>query len=137
MSTERLYYRNPSLTTFDGVIVSSAQMDGAWRTILDRTAFYPTSGGQLFDTGKINGVAIRDVLETENGDITHVSNHPVGNVGDKAMGEIDEFRRRMHRQQHTAQHILSYAFGKLFSLETVSVHLGIWSGRVGNNGVVQ
>lgn len=130
MPADRLYYTHPSLQTFDGVIIAQQQSEGVWHTFLDRTAFYPTSGGQLFDTGQINGVDIHDVIVTEAGDIAHLSKLPVGEIGEMAHGVIDSSRRRMHRQQHTAQHILSYALAKLYSLETVSVHLGEEYGAV-------
>jgi len=130
MPAERLYYTHPALLSFDGVIVAQTQSEGVWHILLDRTAFYPTSGGQLFDTGQINGVDIHDATETDTGDIVHVSKLPIGDIGEQAHGVIDASRRRMHRQQHTAQHIVSYAFAKLYSLETVSVHLGEEYGAV-------
>jgi alanyl-tRNA synthetase len=130
MPADRIYYTKPSQMNFEGIVVASSQVDGRWHTMLDRTAFYPTSGGQLFDTGKINGIEIVEVIETDVGDIAHISVQPVGVAGDKAAGLVDAPRRQMHRQQHTAQHILSYAFVKLFSLETVSVHLGEEYGAV-------
>jgi alanyl-tRNA synthetase len=121
--TERLYYRDPSLTEFDATIQAVTEADGRFRTVLDRSAFYPTSGGQLFDTGLINGIAVVDVID-EGASVLHISELPVGKVGEKVTGVVDRPRRTMHRQQHTAQHILSQVFIREFHMETVSVHLG-------------
>ncbi|RME19653.1 MAG: alanyl-tRNA editing protein, partial [Candidatus Zixiibacteriota bacterium] len=122
--TERLYYTDADLTTFTATIVGSEQSGDKWHTVLDRSAFYPTSGGQLHDTGTLNGVAVVDVREDDRGDVVHVTETAVGAAGDKAEGRIDVKRRRRHRQAHTAQHLLSHAFVELCGLETVSVHLG-------------
>jgi alanyl-tRNA synthetase len=111
------------LLEFDATIISSVEQDGCFVTILDRSAFYPTSGGQQFDTGLLNGVAILDVIEADN-EVLHISLTPVGKVGESVHGAVDPNRRRTHRQQHTAQHILSQSFIKLYGFETVSVHLG-------------
>lgn len=121
--TDRLYYRDPTLLEFEATILISAEQDGRFATTLDRSAFYPTSGGQLFDTGTLNGVRVVDVVESE-GFVKHISEALIGKPGDAVTGKVDQDRRRMHRQQHTAQHILSQSFIKLFGFETVSVHLG-------------
>lgn len=121
--TERLYYRDPSLTDFDATILAVTEADGRFRTALDRSAFYPTSGGQLFDMGVINGIPVIDVID-EGATVLHISELPVGKVGEKVKGSVDRPRRMIHRQQHTAQHILSQVFIREFQMETVSVHLG-------------
>jgi alanyl-tRNA synthetase len=56
--------------------------------------------------------------------VFHISERPVGAVGDKVDGYVDQLRRRRHRQAHTAQHILSATFYRLYDLQTRSVHLG-------------
>jgi alanyl-tRNA synthetase len=122
--TDRLYYTDMSLLEFEASIVAGGQTDAGYFTILDKTAFYPTSGGQLHDTGTLNGIAIFDVIEDDAGDVRHITNTPVGDVGDIVHGRIDKDRRRRHRQLHTAQHILSQVFIRLFNAQTVSVHLG-------------
>lgn len=109
---------------FDAAIVDSRQADGKWHTVLDRSAFYPTSGGQLHDTGTLNGVEVIEVIETDSGDVCHVTGCEVGAVGDNIRGTVNAARRLGNRQKHTAQHILSQAFIKLAQAETVSVHLG-------------
>ena len=89
---------------------------------LDRTAFYPTSGGQPFDTGKLNDVAVVDVSDEHDDEIIHVVERPI--TSPEVHGVIDWQRRFDHMQQHTSQHMLSAAFVELFGFQTVSFHLG-------------
>ena len=118
--TERLYYTDAYLRTFDAHIVDRANDS---RTIyLDRTAFYPTSGGQPFDTGSLAGVAVTDVVD-EGERIAHILAAPAP-AGDAISGAIDWTRRFDHMQQHTGQHLLSAIFADRFALDTVSVHFG-------------
>jgi len=122
--TERLYYRDANLLEFDGRIVAIERDGDRFVTTLDRSAFYPTSGGQLHDLGQLGAVAVVDVTEDADGTIRHHTNEAVGEVGQTVPGVIDSQRRKRHRQQHTAQHIISQVFIELFGFETVSVHLG-------------
>lgn len=128
--TERLYYNDPGLASFDAIITGEGTIDGRIWVTLDRSAFYPTSGGQLHDLGRINGIDVIDITEDDNGEVQHFVRSAVGQVGEKVSGEIDPVRRRLFRQQHTAQHILSQAFFRLYSLQTMSVHLGEEYGAV-------
>ena len=123
--TERLYYTDPTLTEFEAHVVSA--QPGA--VILDRTAFYPTSGGQLFDTGifEADGQRLRvaEVAEDEHGDIRHLlQNGEVLEAGAAVRGVVDRDRRRDHMQQHTGQHLLSAVFIELCHAPTVSFHMG-------------
>jgi len=122
--TEKLYYTDANLLDFEATIIKFGKSDNLFYTVLDKTAFYPTSGGQLYDTGFINQIEIIDVIENEKGEIHHISQKPIGEKGDFVKGVVDKKRRLRHKQQHTAQHILSQVFIKLFNYETVSVHLG-------------
>jgi alanyl-tRNA synthetase len=92
---------------------------------LDRTAFYPTSGGQPFDTGRLDEARVIDVLDHDEV-VAHVVEAPVGalGVGERVVGQIDHERRRDHMQQHTGQHALSAAFVRLHDVPTLSFHLG-------------
>lgn len=127
--TERLYYTDSFLCDFEAKI---AEVIPGERTavVLDRTAFYPTSGGQVFDTGALsaNGTSLRvtEVAEDENGKILHYMEAPFGALtpGQKVSGTIDAQRRRDHMQQHSGQHVLSAAFIELFEMPTVSFHMG-------------
>jgi alanyl-tRNA synthetase len=121
--TDRLYYTQPSLREFDATIVSLDQVDSRSAAVLDRTAFYPTSGGQPFDTGTLNGVKVVDVVDRDDHWIAHVLERPL-EAGSRVHGVIDWSRRFDHMQQHTGQHVLSAAFERLHHARTVGFHLG-------------
>jgi alanyl-tRNA synthetase len=117
--TERLYYTDSYLTDFRAHVVERAA--GGATVYLDRTAFYPTSGGQPYDTGSIAGVPVKDVID-EGERIAHVLAAPVDS--EEVDCRIDWQRRFDHMQQHTGQHLLSAVFAELFGVATVSVHFG-------------
>jgi alanyl-tRNA synthetase len=122
--TERLYYRDSSLLRFTGTVIESGTLRSRPFVVLDRTAFYPTSGGQPFDRGHLGGREVVEVLDREDdGAVLHFTSDsvPVGTVVD---GEIDAARRLDHMQQHTGQHVLSAAFLRTANVPTVSFHLG-------------
>jgi alanyl-tRNA synthetase len=123
--TDRLYYNDPALVSFEANITGSGTRDGRPWVTLDRSAFYPTSGGQLHDLGTLNGIPVVEVLEDDSGEVVHLLEGPLGSPEEKISGEVDPERRRHFRQQHTAQHILSQAFFRLYDLQTKSVHLGL------------
>lgn len=133
--TERLYYGDPALLEFDATVVGQGQRGEMYFTLLDRSAFYPTSGGQLFDRGALNGIEIVETIEADDGEVRHLSNAPVGQTGDKVHGTVDRPRRQKNRQLHTAQHLISQVFIRLGDAETVSVHLGEEYGAVELNRV--
>ncbi len=122
--TERLYYRDPYLAEFEATVTSVKASDGRTVVELDRTAFYPTSGGQPFDTGTLNGAAVVEVLDAADGGILHVVDGDIA-AGAPAAGRIDWSRRFDHMQQHTGQHVLSAAFERLLQARTESFHLGV------------
>src|SRR5581483_2574650 len=125
------------LYTFDATvteIISASPAHQYPAVVLDRTAFYPTSGGQVFDTGRIipataadtsGGSPVREVVEREDGTILHFVDDAIAlSRGTKIRGIIDAERRRDHMQQHSGQHVLSAAFVQLFNMPTVSFHMG-------------
>ncbi|MGH9714793.1 MAG: alanyl-tRNA editing protein [Candidatus Acidiferrales bacterium] len=120
--TERLYYRDSFMRQFDARVESCERAGERWKVVLDRTAFYPTSGGQPHDLGTLNGVPVIEVADVAENKVVHYTSAelPVG----PAHGEIDWARRLDHMQQHTGQHLLSAAFIELFKFPTVSFHLG-------------
>ena len=126
--TDRLYYRDSFLYDFEAE-VRDVQEGLKPAVILDRTAFYPTSGGQIFDTGEIStkdeSLRVTEVADTEDGRIVHYLETPPKFLqpGAKVRGQIDATRRRDHMQQHTGQHVLSAAFVRLFNMPTVSFHM--------------
>ncbi|MGH9163722.1 MAG: alanyl-tRNA editing protein [Vicinamibacteraceae bacterium] len=123
--TERLYYTDPTCLEFEASIVGIAQEEGRTLVRLDRTAFYPTSGGQPTDTGRLDEARVVDVLDREEA-VVHVVEAPAETlgIGARVLGRIDGERRRDHMQQHTGQHVLSAAFVRLHDVPTVSFHLG-------------
>jgi alanyl-tRNA synthetase len=131
--TERLYYRDSFLYEFDAEIQEVVPAsDSRTAIILDRTAFYPTSGGQVFDTGAIVAsgtdaptMQVIEVAERDDGTILHIlrGTAPVLR-GTRVRGLIDAGRRRDHVQQHSGQHVLSATFVRLFDMPTVSFHMG-------------
>jgi alanyl-tRNA synthetase len=121
--TERIYYTDPACLEFDATVVSASTADGRSIVVLDRTAFYPTSGGQPFDTGRLGEADVTDVIDLDNGAIGHVVSAPLVE-GATVHGRVDGARRFDHMQQHTGQHILSAAFDRLHRARTVGFHLG-------------
>jgi alanyl-tRNA synthetase len=123
--TERLYYTDAYLREFDANVVDVCDVEGRPGAVLDRTAFYPTSGGQPHDTGTLGGARVVDVLDRDDGTIVHVVE---GGVREGSVhGVVDWERRFDHMQQHTGQHVLSAAFEQSARAKTISFHLG--SGR--------
>jgi alanyl-tRNA synthetase len=136
--TKRLYYDSPELHEFDsvveGVAPASAELSRP-AVFLRETAFYPTSGGQVHDTGWITvgggdssseRLRVAEVSEAEDGRIVHYLEAPTKAplAGAAVHGSIDGERRRDHMQQHSGQHVLSAAFIELYSMPTVSFHMG-------------
>lgn len=127
--TKRLYFKDPYRTRFSAHVVEQLTWDGRPAVVLDRTAFYPTSGGQPADRGTLEDTEVLDVVErAEDRAIVHVlSEEPSGlgrPKGSEVKGVVDWRRRFDHMQQHTGQHILSAAFEHLLDGETVGFHLG-------------
>ena len=121
--TERLYYTEPYRTSFSATVTSCEPQGNRFAVALDRTAFYPTSGGQPFDVGTLNEARVHDVIDREDGGVAHITDRPL-DAGTAVQGAIDWPRRFDHMQQHTGQHILSAAFDRLFEVRTESFHLG-------------
>ncbi|HWP53555.1 MAG TPA: DHHA1 domain-containing protein [Pyrinomonadaceae bacterium] len=120
-ATERLYYHDSRLLEFDARVVDlSERDDGAIAVILDRTAFYPTGGGQPNDTGTLGEARVVDCIDAEDEGVLHVIQGPAPEIGDSIHGRVDWLRRLDHIQQHTGQHILSAAFVTLFDAPTQS-----------------
>jgi alanyl-tRNA synthetase len=118
----RLYYTDAYCRSFEARIVRAFDHEGRPAVVLDRTAFYPTSGGQPFDVGLLGGAAVVDVVDVD-GHVVHVLSSPLAE-GAAVRGEIDWARRFDHMQQHTGQHVLSAALVRVCDAATVSFHLG-------------
>jgi alanyl-tRNA synthetase len=123
-ATERLYYTDSRLLEFDARVIDLDERDdGAVAVVLDRTAFYPTGGGQPNDTGTLGDARVVDCIDAEEDGVLHVIQGPTPEIGDNLHGKIDWLRRLDHMQQHTGQHILSAAFVKLFDAPTKSFRM--------------
>jgi alanyl-tRNA synthetase len=121
--TERLYYDDCYLRDFRARVIETA--DEGRRVYLDRTAFYPTSGGQPFDLGTLGGVAVREVTDEEDR-VVHLLEAPLAPVAtpnSEIEGNVDWARRWDHMQQHTGQHLLSAVLIELFEIPTLSFHM--------------
>ena len=119
--TQRLYYDDAYLLEFEAEVVARVERDGHPAVILDRTAFYPESGGQPWDKGTLGGVEVLAALD-EDGAIVHVLRSAI--AAGPVLGRIDRATRLDHMQQHTGQHVLSQAFWELLKGETLSFHMG-------------
>jgi len=132
--TERLYYHDSFLYDFDAEVRDVLNSPRP-ALVLDRTAFYPTSGGQVFDTGWITSNSdakfrVTEVADMEDGKVVHYLEAPLHDSqkealkpGTRVRGQIDAARRRDHMQQHSGQHVLSAAFIRLYNMPTVSFHM--------------
>lgn len=120
--TEKLYYKDAYIKEFEAVVLSCEKLDGGFDVVLDKTAFFPTEGGQYSDTGTLGGGRVKDVLEKE-GVIHHICDTECP-VGEKLACEIDFDKRYEKMQCHTGEHILSGLFHSELGLNNVGFHLG-------------
>jgi alanyl-tRNA synthetase len=117
--TERLYYSDSHLIEFEARVTDKSERVSGWTAVtLDRTAFYPTGGGQPSDTGTLDGNRVLECIDDEENGVLHVIQGRAPEVGATVKGRIDWARRLDHIQQHTGQHILSQAFVTLFNAPT-------------------
>jgi alanyl-tRNA synthetase len=131
MSTERLYYTDSGLLEFTASIAEIRPHDNFHRIVLNRTAFYPTGGGQPHDTGQLNEAEVIDVQEDESGVIAHIVKEARGlEAGQTVTGKVDAARRLDLMQQHSGQHILTQAFIQACGAETRSLHLGVQTSTI-------
>ena len=120
--TERLYYEDAYLTEFDGTVTGIRQDKGIW-VALDRSAFYPTSGGQPFDTGTLNGIRVTDTEVDREGVVWHQTEAAI-EPGTAVHGRIDWERRLDHMEQHGGEHMLAGALWEKLGGTTIGLHLG-------------
>jgi alanyl-tRNA synthetase len=130
MKTERLYYDDAFAREFTAQVLSceptssatlETQTASLWRVKLDRTAFYPASGGQPHDMGRLGDARVVDVIDEED-EVIHIVDKPIA-IG-SVQGIVDWSRRFDHMQQHSGQHVLSAVFHSRFALPTISFHMG-------------
>lgn len=120
-ATERLYYNDSHLIEFEARVIDVTERVSGWTAVvLDRTAFYPTGGGQPSDTGTLNGSRVVECIDDGERGVLHVVQGLAPARDAIVSGRIDWLRRLDHMQQHTGQHILSQAFINLFNAPTKS-----------------
>jgi alanyl-tRNA synthetase len=119
--TERLYYNDSHLIEFEARVVDVTERVSGWTAVvLDRTAFYPTGGGQPSDTGTLNGSRVVECIDDGERGVLHVVQGFAPARDTIVAGRVDWARRLDHMQQHTGQHILSQAFVQRFNAATKS-----------------
>jgi alanyl-tRNA synthetase len=121
--TELLYYHDAYQVEFEAHVLERVSADGRVGLVLDRTYFYPTSGGQPYDIGRLAGAAVEEVeLREDDGAVIHwLAGQP--EAADEVSGQVDWPRRFDHMQQHTGQHVLSQAFERLAGAATAGFHM--------------
>ena len=119
--TERLYYDNAYLTTFDACVQACEANRAFFDVLLDRSAFYPTSGGQPFDTGSLGDGRVVDVY-VKDGAVWHTVTKSF-DIGEKVQGRIDWERRFDHMQQHAADHMIAGTLHRLMGGVTIGLHI--------------
>jgi len=118
-ATERLFYNDSHLIEFQAQVTDKTERVSGWTAVtLDRTAFYPTGGGQPSDTGTLDGLRVVECIDDEKDNVLHMIQGRAPDIGATVTGQIDWPRRLDHIQQHTGQHILSQAFIALFNAPT-------------------
>ena len=120
METDRGFAANAYQTEFEARVIETKTINGRQGVVLDRTFFYPTSGGQPHDTGTLQGIRVFDVVE-EGGAVIHIVDGKI--PAGKVRGKLDWTRRFDYMQQHTGQHVLSEAFFQVLGAETIGFHL--------------
>ncbi len=122
MATEKLYYADPYLKEMDAIVLSCEEVKGGYAVLLDRTVFYPTGGGQPFDTGILGGAKVLDV-EDRDGEVVHTCDRPL-EVGSHVHGTIDWDRRFMLMQHHSGEQLVSGIVHSRFGYDNVGFHMG-------------
>lgn len=129
--TEKIYFSDSSILEFTANVIAVNPTERGYQVALDRTAFYPTGGGQPNDTGMIGNARVVDVIEDKEGIIYHILKDAEAiSAGQTVTGRIDRARRFDYTQQHSGQHILTRAFMTACGAETRSLHLGIQTSTI-------
>lgn len=119
--TNRLYYDDAYLTEFDAQVLACRPNGANFDVLLDRSAFYPTSGGQPYDTGTLGAARVIDV-NVQDGEVWHTVTQML-TVGDTVHGRIDWQRRFDHMQQHAGDHMIASALHRLMGGVTIGLHI--------------
>ncbi len=107
--TEILYYADYRKDKFDGKVLKIIDN----YVILDKTVFYPTSGGQLHDIGTLGNHKVVNIFKQGAIVVHQLADKPKFKKGDVVHGEIDLARRIQLAQHHTGTHILNAAVRRI------------------------
>ena len=132
--TEKLFYRDSHMTTFSACVMQCEQSGDYYEVVLDRTAFFPTGGGQSADTGMLGNVKVLDVKEKQD-EVYHIVDGPL-QVGDTVEGVLDWEERFSKMQQHSGEHIVSGIVHQMFGYDNVGFHMGTDAITMDFNGVI-
>ena len=125
MKTKKIYHSHDYKKSWTTKIKEITPIGDRYKILLEETAFYPGGGGQPFDLGTINDIALVEVYE-EGDRIFHIVGvKPNVQVNDEVTCYIDQERRLDLSQQHTGQHLLSAVFFHQINGQTSSFHLGV------------
>lgn len=122
MKTQKLYDIDSHLCEFEAVVLSCEKAKSGYKSVLDKTAFFPEGGGQASDIGTLGDTRVFDV-QIENGEIYHYTKDAL-NISDTINGKLDFARRHTFMQNHTGEHIVSGILHKLYGFSNVGFHLG-------------
>lgn len=121
--TEKLYDQNSHQTETKAVVRACTPVKNGFEVLLDRTVLFPEGGGQPSDTGTIGEATVLHCREVD-GEVYHLVDRALVE-GDELIVSLDWPRRFDFMQQHTGEHLLSFAFYKLFSAANVGFHLAL------------
>lgn len=124
MKTERVHYDDPLRLSVEAEVIAHAMWEGTPSVILDRTVFYPESGGQMGDHGVVGEARVHDAQLDPEGRVHHLVLDRLPEIGATIEARVDAARRRTHMALHTGQHALSRALLDRLGAVTVSSRLG-------------
>ena len=119
--TERLFDKDSYIKNFTAICLSSVEEKGVYKTVLDKTAFFPEGGGQKADNGYIGDVFVKDVQE-KNGQILHLVDNEL-TVGEEYLCKLDWQQRFYRMQNHSGEHIVSGIVNSLYGYDNVGFHM--------------
>ncbi len=120
--TEKLYYNDAYIKDFCATVIACEPIDGEYKVVLDKTAFFPKEGGQYADTGYIADAFVSDAFEKD-GVIYHITDKEL-KEGSEVECKLNFDERFDKMQQHSAEHIISGIVNDLFTYQNVGFHLG-------------
>lgn len=122
MSCKKLYLEDAACMQAKAVVISCLERgDGSYDIETDVTPLFPEGGGQRSDIGTMNDTDILHCRE-ENGTVIHRVAAPF-EIGETVEIRTDRALRRLHTQQHTGEHMLSFAYQKLFGAVNIGFHM--------------